>query len=146
MHSHHETQHSPYTPEQLFAMVVDIEEYPKFLPWCRAARILERKENEFLGELVISFAHLTESYVSRVSLAPHSGVDVSLVRGPFKQLSNSWRFTPKPGGGTQIDFSLSFEFRTKLLEKLIGALFGRATAKMVSAFKARADVLYGTRP
>jgi coenzyme Q-binding protein COQ10 len=81
-----------------------------------------------------------------VRLTPYQAVDVSLVRGPFKQLSNHWRFTPLPEGGTRIDFSLEFEFRSRLLETLIGALFGRATAKMVSAFKSRADALYGARP
>ncbi len=146
MHSHRETQHSPYTPEQLFALVSDVERYPEFIPWCRAARILERGEGQFLGELMISFANISESYVSRVTLTPHSAIDVSLVRGPFKKLSNHWRFTAKPGGGTQIDFSLEFEFRSRLLETLIGALFSRATAKMVAAFSTRADALYGSRP
>ncbi len=69
MPRHTEQQLSPYTPKQLFDLVVDIEKYPQFLPWCRAARILERNENEFLGELVISFAHITESYTSRVTLS-----------------------------------------------------------------------------
>ncbi|MDX2112302.1 MAG: type II toxin-antitoxin system RatA family toxin [Alphaproteobacteria bacterium] len=145
MHSHRETQHSPYTPEQLFALVSDVERYPEFIPWCRAARILERGEGQFLGELMISFANISESYVSRVTLTPHSAIDVSLVRGPFKKLSNHWRFTPKAEGGTQIDFSLEFEFRSRLLETLIGALFSRATAKMVAAFSTRADALYGAK-
>jgi coenzyme Q-binding protein COQ10 len=142
---HTEQQFSPYTPQQLFDLVSDVARYPEFLPWCRAARILERKENEFLGELVISFAHLTESYVSRVTLHPSHAIDVVLVRGPFEHLTNNWKFTPGKDGGTVIDFSLDFKFRSKILEKMIGPLFSKATAKMVSAFKARADVLYGKR-
>ncbi len=143
---HTEQQISPYSPQQLFNLVADIEQYPKFLPWCRAARIIERKENEFLGELIISFAHMSERYTSRVSLTPpqentEASIDVVMVKGPFKHLINGWKFTPI-NGGTRIDFMLDFQFRSHILERLIGSLFSKATTKMVSAFKARADELY----
>jgi coenzyme Q-binding protein COQ10 len=142
MPSHHDQQISSYTPEQLFALVADIEKYPEFLPWCRAARVLSRSEGEFMGELIISFAHMSESYTSRVVLTPHSAIDVTMVRGPFEYLTNSWRFTAVPEG-TRIDFALDFKFRSKLLEKLMGGLFSKATERMVSAFSTRADILYG---
>ncbi len=145
MPSHSEQQFSSYTPQQLFALVADVEKYPEFLPWCRAARIIERRENEFLGELVISFAHITESYISRVTLIPDKGgiaaIDVVMVKGPFEYLTNNWKFTATEKG-TVIDFTLDFKFRSRILEKLIGSLFTKATGKMVAAFKARADVLY----
>lgn len=148
MPSHRESQTLPYTVPQLFALVADVERYPDFLPWCRAARVLERRDGEFLGELVIAFHHLTESYVSRVVLdpPPHpegaAAISVTMVKGPFEYLTNHWRFTPT-AAGTQIDFALDFRFRSRLMEKLIGGLFARATARMVSAFKQRADQLYG---
>lgn len=147
MPKHTEQQFSPYTPQQLFEMVADIEKYPEFLPWCRAARILERGENEFFGELVISFSHMTEQYTSRVTLMPPQDnlagtIDVTMVKGPFEHLTNHWKFTPTENG-TRIDFSLDFKFRSRILEKLIGPLFGKATAKMVTAFKKRATDLYG---
>lgn len=148
MPSHTERQISPYTARQLFALVADIERYPEFLPWCRAARVLERRDGELLGELVISFKHMTESYVSRVTLSPPAGereacrIDVALVRGPFHHLINRWEFTPE-GQGTRIDFFLDFRFRSRMLEKLLGALFSKATARMVTAFAERAQALYG---
>lgn len=147
MPHHAEQQFSPYTPQQLFALVADVEKYPEFLPWCRAARITERRENEFLGELIISFAHITESYTSRVRLNPVSeeggscSIDVVMIKGPFEHLANHWKFIPVESG-TNIDFFLDFKFRSRLLEKLIGSSFTKATVKMVAAFKARADVLY----
>lgn len=142
MPAHSEQQILPYTQEQLFDLVADIERYPEFLPWCRAARVLERGDNELLGELVISFSHMSESYVSRVTLArPHS-IDVAMVRGPFEYLTNRWRFTPLDGGKTQVDFYLDFKFRSRILEKLIGGLFAKATNKMVEAFRGRAESLY----
>jgi len=142
MPCHVEQQISPYSPAQLFALVADVEKYPQFLPWCRAARILQRGENEFLAELIIAFAHISESYVSRVVLQPNSAIEVKMVRGPFEYLSNDWKFT-EIEGGTRIDFSLDFKFKSKILEKLIGGLFAKATEKMVFAFKIRADALYG---
>ena len=148
MPAHNEQQFLPYPCQAMFDLVADVERYPEFLPWCRAARILEWKEGEFLGELVIAFHHISESYVSRVVLVPASSpetpanISVTMVKGPFEYLTNHWRFTPVEGG-TQIDFALDFKFRSRILEKLIGGLFGKATSRMVSAFKQRAEALYG---
>lgn len=142
MPAHSTTEFSPYTPQQIFDLVVAVERYPEFLPWCRAARILERKEDHFLAELIISFKHFTESYVSRVTCDSPQRIEVEMVRGPFEFLVNRWQFTPMPEGGCQIDFMVDFRFRSKILEKLIGGLFGKATAKMAHAFKERADSLY----
>ncbi len=149
MQHHQDTQVSPYSPSQLFDLVLDIEKYPEFLPWCRAARVLSREEDKILGELVISFKHITESYVSEVSFTPpehgqEGRIDVKLVRGPFKHLENHWRFVALSDGGTEIKLDLAFQFRTKLLDSFIGLLFGKATVKMAAAFKERADKLYGT--
>jgi coenzyme Q-binding protein COQ10 len=149
MHRHSETRSLPYTPAQLYALVLDIERYPEFLPWCRAARIVSREaDGAFLGELMVSFSHLTERYTSRVTpLAPSNGsegrIDVALVSGPFHYLNNHWRFVPH-GDGCEIHLDLDFKFKSKLLNSLIGSLFGRACEKMVGAFTARAEALYGT--
>ncbi|MFN7401452.1 MAG: SRPBCC family protein, partial [Alphaproteobacteria bacterium] len=95
--------------------------------------------------LVISFHHLTERYSSRVSHRTlHSWeeeMDVTLVKGPFKHLKNEWRIVPR-ADGSDIHFHLDFAFKSKMLEKLIGGLFTRATEKMTKAFLVRADVLY----
>ena len=142
-------QISPYSVEQLFQLVADVERYPEFLPWCRAARIVSRQESEFLGELIICFKHICENYTSRVQLFPApapeaSRIEVAMTKGPFSHLVNRWQFTPLEQGGTQIDFFIDFGFRSRLLEKLIGPLFGSAAEKMADAFKTRANSLYGT--
>ena len=146
MHRYSETKILPYTATQLFALVVDIEKYPEFIPWCRGARIVSREVDSFLGELVISFSHLTERYTSRVTpvspSANHEGrIDVALVSGPFKRLNNHWRFVPHPEG-CEIHLDLDFEFKSKLLDTMLGGIFGRACEKMVGAFTARAATLY----
>lgn len=147
MRTYNEVKILPYTPEQLFALVVDVEKYPEFIPWCRAARIVSREKDSFLGELIVSFSHLTERYTSRVvPVAPNDTnegrIDVSLVSGPFHHLNNHWRFVPHPDG-CEIHLDLDFKFKSKLLDTLIGGLFGRACEKMVGAFTARAKALYG---
>lgn len=148
MPHHSETTHYPYPPQQLYDLVADVEKYPEFLPWCRAARILERHEGYFTAELIISFKHITERYTSKVIGTPpeyrNAGrIDVELIKGPFKHLSNHWEFTPEGDSGTQLDFSVDFAFKNIILDKLIGSLFTRATEKMVGAFSKRAQELYG---
>lgn len=147
MPTHSETRILPYSPQQLFGLVVDVEKYPEFLPWCRAARIVSRTEDAFVGELIISFSHLTERYTSRVTPTPATAenvatIEVALVSGPFKHLSNHWRFAPHPDG-TELSFAVDFAFKSALLDKLIGGVFTRATEKMVAAFTTRAQALYG---
>lgn len=148
MPAHTEVRQSPYSPKQLYNMVVDIERYPEFLPWCRAARIIERHPDHFLGELVVSFAHLTERYTSKVTGevptdTKEGHIEVDLVHGPFHHLDNHWRFVPQANGGTEIHFVVDFKFKSVWLEKLIGGVFERATHKMAEAFTKRADALYG---
>ena len=148
MPSHSDSRTSPYSPAQLYAMVLDIEKYPEFLPWCRAARILERTPEYFIGELIVHFSHLTERYSSKVVGVPptdsnEGDIDVTLVKGPFSHLRNHWRFEPLPDGGCQIHFDVDFKFKSGLLEKLIGGVFTRAVEKMSASFMTRADALYG---
>jgi len=145
MPTYSETRRSPYTPAQLFDMVMDIERYPEFLPWCRAARIKETTPKYMIGELIISFKTLTESYSSKITPLRTGNVpeiDVQLVEGPFKTLHNHWKFESHPEGGTNIHFFIEFQFKTKLLDHLIGGIFSKAQEKMVQAFSARADQLY----
>lgn len=150
MPTHDEQQISPYSPKQLFDLVSAVEKYPEFLPWCTAARILRREDEQtFLAQLQIGFKGFRESYTSRVELCPADElgedyfINVELVEGPFDYLTNRWKFVPRPEGGTLIDFHLDFRFRSRILEKTIGGLFKKATDKMVKAFMERADELYG---
>lgn len=147
MPAHLETKLLPYKTSQIYQLVADIEKYPEFLPWCRAARILERVERIVIAELVICYKGMCEQYTSRVLLTPpadaHSpaAIDVSLVKGPFSHLTNNWKFIPA-GEATKVEFDIDFAFRTKLLEKLMSGFFNRATHKMVEAFTERANNLY----
>lgn len=144
MPTHAEQRVLPYRPDQLFDLVADIERYPEFLPWCVAARIRSRQGQEILADLVIGFKMIRERFTSRVNLdRPGRRIDVSYSEGPFRYLNNHWLFEEMPDGTTRIDFFVDFEFRSAMLQKIIGMLFNEAVRRMVAAFEARAKALYG---
>ena len=143
MPTHAEKRILPYTQDQLYTMVADVERYPDFLPWCVAARIRRREGLVFFADLVIGFKMVRERFTSKVTLTPGQRVDVTYTEGPFHYLNNHWVFNPQPDGSTEIDFYVDFEFRSKLLQTLIGTLFNEAVRLMVAAFERRARQLYG---
>jgi coenzyme Q-binding protein COQ10 len=144
MITHAEQRLLGYRPEQMFDLVADIERYPEFLPWCIGARIRERKERLVVADLIIGFKMIRERFTSRVSLdRANLTIEVAYADGPFKQMTNRWRFEPVDEGRCRIDFYVAFEFRSAMLQKLIGMLFHEAVRRMVGAFEARARTLYG---
>ncbi len=144
MPKHSERRFLPHSPEQMFELVADIERYPEFLPWCRAARIRSREGDMVLADLVIGFKVFRETYTSRVILnRPDTLIDVAYERGPFRHLSNKWVFLPHQDG-CEVDFFLDFEFRNPVLAAAMGILFEEAVKRMVGAFTTRAAALYGT--
>jgi coenzyme Q-binding protein COQ10 len=141
--AHTEKRIVPYTPEQMFDLVAGVERYPEFLPWCLAARVRSRDGNVLVADLVIGFKMVRERYTSRVVLDRPRQIDVEYLEGPLKHLNNHWVFTPHESGGTTVDFSVDFEFRSRLLQSLIGVLFHEALRRLVAAFEERARRLYG---
>ncbi len=142
MPTHAEKRFLPYTPEQVFDLVADIERYPEFLPWCVGARIRERRDNVILGDLLIGWRMVRERFTSRVTLNRPDRIDVEYTEGPFRYLKNHWVFERQPGG-CLVDFFVDFEFRSRMLQGVIAALFNEAVKRMVSAFEKRAKELYG---
>jgi coenzyme Q-binding protein COQ10 len=142
MPTHAEERVLPYTPEQLFALVADIERYPEFLPWCVGARIKERGADLIVADLIIGFRMFRERFTSRVSLDPPRRIDVAYAEGPFRYLNNHWTFAPD-AEGCRVGFFVDFEFKSRLLQKLIEVLFSEAVRRMVGAFERRASELYG---
>lgn len=146
MPRHSEVRHLPYSPEQLFDLVADIGRYDEFLPWVAAVRIRSSNQSETLADLVVGFHAFKERFTSRVTKYPPSRICVDYVEGPLKYLHNEWRFTPAPGGGTQLSFAVDFAFKSRIFEALAGQMFDRALRRMTSAFEQRAAALYGTAP
>lgn len=143
MPTHAEQKPLPYAPDQMFNLVADIEKYPEFLPWCVGTRIRSREGNVLVADMVIGYKMFRERFTSRVELTHPRRIDVSYHEGPFKYLNNHWIFMEQPDGTCIVDFYVDFEFRSRLLQKMIGAVFERAVRIMVGAFEERADQVYG---
>lgn len=141
---HTESKHLPYTAEQMFDLVADVESYPEFLPWVMGARIKRREGDVLFADLMVGFKMVREQYTSRVALKRPNRIDVTYTEGPFRRLENHWQFTPTDGG-CRVDFYLDFEFRSRVLQRLIGSVFSEAVRRMVGAFESRAKRLYGTQ-
>ncbi len=142
MPTHAEKRFLPYSQEQLFNLVADIEKYPEFLPWCIAVRVNQREGDIIRADLMVGFRIVREKFTSQVTLSAPDRIDVAYLDGPFRYLNNHWKFDPKDGG-CEIDFFIDFEFRSRLLQKLMGPLFNEAVRRMVGAFEIRARALYG---
>lgn len=143
MPRHSERRNVLYTPDQMFDLVADVEHYDEFLPWVAAVRVRENSETEMVADLIVGFKALKETFTSRVTKQRPGSVIVDYVEGPLKYLHNSWAFTPDGKGGTDIDFAVDFAFKSRLFESLAGQMFDRALRRMIGAFEARADALYG---
>jgi len=145
MPTHAERHVVGYTPEQLFDLVADVGAYPRFLPWCVAARVRSRSDTDLLADLTIGFGPFRESFGSRVSLDRPRRVTVAYEKGPFRYLNNHWEFSPN-GDGTEVAFFVDFEFRSRILQAAIGVVFHEAVRRMVNAFLKRAHDVYGPPP
>ncbi|MEZ5669230.1 MAG: type II toxin-antitoxin system RatA family toxin [Alphaproteobacteria bacterium] len=143
MTTHTERRHVPYTPEQMFELVAAVDAYPEFLPWCTAARIRRRSEHLIVADLAIGYKAVREKFTSEVHLHRPSRIDITYSDGPFKYLNSRWQFERGPGGTRIIDFHVDFEFRSRLLQRIIGLFFHEAVRRMVRAFETRAARLYG---
>ncbi len=142
MPTHAERRVVQFTAEQLFDLVADVDQYPRFLPWCVAARVRSRSRTELVADLTIGFGPFRETFTSRVGLDRPRKVTVAYENGPFKYLHNHWEFTPRDNG-TEVAFFVDFEFRSRLLQAAIGVVFNEAVRRMVNAFLKRARDVYG---
>ena len=125
--------------------MADVERYPEFVPWCAGLRVLRREPAPFgeviFAETLVGYKSLRERYTSRVELDLGSlRIDVRQTEGPFRQLENHWRFTPV-SGKCRVDFSIVFEFRSRILGHVAGGALVLVMGRMTDAFEARARAI-----
>jgi len=142
MPSHSESRIVPYTADLMYSIVADVERYPEFVPWCVDLKVLKREtvgpREILLCETVVGFKGLRERYTSRATLiARDRRIDVEAVDGMFRKLETHWRIAPE-GEGCRIDFSIAFEFRSRVLGAVAGGAFALVVARMTHAFEERA--------
>jgi coenzyme Q-binding protein COQ10 len=137
----------------MFALVADVERYPEFVPLCRALKVRRREKSEtgietLIADMEVGYKAIRERFTSRVALDPaRLKIVVAYIDGPFSRLENVWNFRDAPeGGGSTVEFFIAYEFRSRLLAAVMGAMFDAAFRKFSAAFEARADEIYGRAP
>lgn len=137
-------------PDQMFALVADIEKYPEFLPLCEDLKIRSRKERGdvvlLIADMTIGYKAIRETFTSQVLLKPtESVIDVKYLDGPFRYLNNRWTFSDQPDGGCTVSFFIDYEFKSRMLGIVMGTMFDRAFRMFAEAFEKRADMIYGQK-
>ncbi len=151
MPSHQESRVLSFSAAQMFDLVLDVTKYPDFLPWCVATRVKFKnpETGQMTADMVVGFKMLTEHYTSRITFerphAPGEGhIHVTDIGGPFKRLETNWRFVDR-ADGCEVHFEIDFAFKSKLLERVMGAVFTEAAHKMMQAFVVRAEAIYAPK-
>ena len=147
MPSFRTTRRVAYTPAQMYDLVADVEQYPRFLPLCEALTLKSREDKGdrtvLVASMMAGYGAIHETFTTRVTLLPaEHKVVVEYLAGPFRRLENRWQFKPVPGG-CDVDFFIDYEFRSVMLGVLVGALFDKAFRRFAEAFEARARNVYG---
>lgn len=135
-----------YSAEEMFKLVTDVAEYPKFLPWCDRASVLEQDEHGMRAEIGISFGGIRQSFTTRNEHVPGRKVAMRLVDGPFSNLDGQWTFSPVGDPGQRackVELDLSYGFRNAALAAVVGPVFDRIAGSLVDAFVKRAEQVYG---
>jgi coenzyme Q-binding protein COQ10 len=137
----------PHTPDQMFALIADVERYPEFLPLCEALVVRSRKERDgntlLVADMTVGYKAIRETFTTQVLLKPDEhAIDVKYIDGPFRYLDNRWRFEANPDGGCTVHFFIDYEFKSRILGALMGSMFDRAYRMFSEAFEKRADVVY----
>jgi coenzyme Q-binding protein COQ10 len=147
MPTHAEARFFPYTQQQLFELVADVEAYPLFLPWCQEALVQRKTPEDMEADLVIGFGFLKESFASHVRLFPWERIEVRYTKGPFRHLHTHWHFLPdRERGGCVVDFFIDFEFQHPLFRHMMEVVFEEAARRMLGAFEKRAEALFQPQP
>jgi coenzyme Q-binding protein COQ10 len=150
MPSFRTTRRVTHTPEEMFDLVADVEKYPLFLPLCEGLKVRSRVPGEggretLIADMSVGYKAIHETFTSKVTLNREKlKIMVAYLDGPFRALDNLWSFRPD-GEGCLVEFFISYEFKSRMLSMVMGAMFDRAFRKFASAFEKRAEVVYGRR-
>jgi ribosome-associated toxin RatA of RatAB toxin-antitoxin module len=125
----------------MFNLVDDVASYPQFLPWCSRTEVKVKTDAVTEAAIHIDYHHLRQRFTTRNDKRFPERMDISLLEGPFRRLQGHWRFQPLGDGACKVEFSLEYEFSNRIVEKLIGPVFGYIANSTVDAFVRRAQAL-----
>lgn len=147
MKFHKESRILPFSADQMFDLVADIESYPEFIPWCQNIRVTSSESDSeatrIKSEMMVAFKSLRESFVSEAVFAnDKSSIEIRYRERVFRFFHSKWEFYARDDGSTLVKFETRYEFKTKILELFAGTFFWHAAKKIVSAFEQRAHKIY----
>jgi len=144
-------RHVQHSASDMFDLVANVEHYPEFVPLCRSLRVRKRSADAdgreiIIADMTVAYKLVYETFTSRVTLdrAEHE-ILVEYLEGPFRKMNNRWRFHPTGQGACDVEFFISYEFRSRALGLLMGAMFDAAFRRFSAAFERRADQIYGAK-
>lgn len=131
-----------HSAEQVYALIVDVERYPEFLPWCEAAEVESRSDAEMVASLSIRRGPLRTRFTTRNRLEPGRSLSMTLERGPFRSLEGLWTLEPLGDDGCSVQLRMRFEFSAAVAGALLEPVFEETAGSLVDAFVARAREVY----
>jgi coenzyme Q-binding protein COQ10 len=145
------TRRVRHAASEMFDLVADVERYPEFVPLCQSLKVRKRMQvaskDVIVADMTVAYKMIRESFTSRVTLdRPNLEILVEYLEGPFRRLNNRWKFRPAGDRLCDVDFFIAYEFRSRTLGMLMGAVFDAAFRRFSAAFERRADQVYGTQP
>ena len=145
MGSIHKAASVPYSAEEMYALVNDVESYPEFLPWCTDAEVFDPQPHRLRATISLAAGKIRQVFTTENAMEPGRRIDVHLVSGPFRYLEGHWEFRPEVHGGSRVVLEMSFEFKNKIVKLALNKLFNHIVATLVDAFQERAEQVYGRR-
>jgi coenzyme Q-binding protein COQ10 len=142
------TRRVKHSADEMFSLVADVDRYPEFVPFCERLTVRGRRteggRETLVADMTIGYKLIRETFTSKVTLDREKReIRTDYIEGPFRFMENAWIFRPLEGGGSEISFSIAYEFKSRTLALLVGALFDRVFRAFAHAFEARADKVYG---
>jgi ribosome-associated toxin RatA of RatAB toxin-antitoxin module len=132
-----------YSAEQLYQVVLDVEQYPDFLPWCGGVEVIDKSDDTLTASITIAKMGLRKAFSTQNRLVPGQRIEMNLVEGPFSYLQGEWGFKPLGEQACKITFDIEFEVRSGLMSGLLNGVFEQVASTMVDSFVKRAKQLYG---
>ena len=142
----HKVQRSvlvPYSREQMFRLVEDVERYPEFMPWCGGAQVLHRDDHGMEASITISIAGIRQTFTTRNTHDFPGVITFELVKGPFSHLRGTWEFMSLAADACKVVYTMEYQFASRALEAVVGPVFNRIATSFIDSFTQRAQVLYG---
>jgi ribosome-associated toxin RatA of RatAB toxin-antitoxin module len=133
----------PYTPQQMFELVNNIDDYSQFLNWCDFSSILNQSDDQITASVQINQGGLKQSFSTLNTLTPYKSIEMQLLDGPFDELSGEWRFETLGENASKVHLTLQFKFKSMLIDMALSPIFKSIANSQLDAFVARAKYIYG---